>query len=54
MKVVNDILPTEGVVINGIHFLPGKVTSVDDELGTALIARKGFKRATEPAIKKEG
>lgn len=54
MKIVNDTLPTEGVVINGIHFLPGKVTSVDDELGKALIARKGFKRAAEPTTKEEG
>jgi len=43
MKIVKDDLPTEGVKINGIRFLPGVPENVDKELGDALIKRKGFK-----------
>ena len=53
MLIKRDELPTEGVVINGIHFLPGKPTKVDDVLGESLVQHKGFKRAEPTKTKKE-
>lgn len=43
MKIVRDDLPTEGVTIAGIRFMPGKTAEVDEELAKELIERKGFK-----------
>jgi len=45
MKIVKEDLPTEGVTIAGIRFLPGKITPVPDEIGRELITRKGFREA---------
>jgi len=42
MKVVKEDLPTEGVKIAGVHFMPGVPQDVDKKLGEALIERKGF------------
>ena len=58
MKVKNDNIPTEGVHIGGVHFKPGKAETVDAELGTALVERKGFIEVTTKTVtateKKEG
>lgn len=54
MKVVNDKLPTEGVIIGGTKFCPGKEQEVSAELGKALVERKGFKEVGgKPKTKKE-
>ncbi len=45
MKIVRDDLPTEGVTIAGIRFLPGRPAEVSDEIGKELIKRKGFREA---------
>lgn len=51
MKIKKDDLPTEGVKIQGIHFLPGKSTTVSKELGKFLTdnSRKGFVEVREEA-----
>ncbi len=49
MEVVRDNLPTEGVIIGGVHFKPGKVETVDAELGAALTERKGFTEVSTKA-----
>lgn len=43
MKVVNKDLPTEGVKIGGIRFMPNEGQDVSDKLGEQLVERKGFK-----------
>lgn len=54
MKVVREDLPTEGVIIGGTKFLPGKEQEVSAELGKALVERKGFKEVGgKPKNKKE-
>lgn len=45
MKVIKEDLPTEGVVIAGVRFMPGKTSDVDAALGRELIKRKGFSEA---------
>lgn len=48
MFVKRDVLPTEGIYINNVHFLPGVATEVDYEMGKALLDRKGFEKADAP------
>ena len=46
MKIVNNNLPKEGVVIGYVHFAPGKPEEVEEVFGRDLIERKGFKEVT--------
>lgn len=56
MRVKKDQLPTEGIRINGIKFYPGEAVEVDDEMGKALVARKGFQevKTKKKAEKEDG
>lgn len=51
MFVKRDELPTEGIHINKIHFKPGVAVEVDDEMGRALVERKGFVKTDDPEAK---
>lgn len=53
MLVKRDDLPTEGIHINKIHFLPGAEVEVNSEMGKALVERKGFVEVTKTKKKKE-
>lgn len=53
MLVKRDDLPTEGIHINKIHFKPGEAVEVDEPMGQALTARKGFVEVTKTKKKKE-
>lgn len=44
MKVVKKDLPTEGVKIAGVHFMPGVPQDVDKAFGKILTERKGFRQ----------
>ncbi len=52
MKIVREDLPTEGVTIAGIRFLPGKAEDVDAKLAKELTERKGFVFAVAPKKEK--
>lgn len=53
MRVKKEQLPTEGIKINGVKFYPGIAEDVDDEMGKALVERKGFTEVTKAKKKKE-
>ncbi len=54
MRVKKDQLPTEGIKINGIKFYPGVAEDVDDEMGRALVERKGFTEVKAKKKKEDG